>query len=91
MVTAVIGAILVIISALLLYAASPNQLLRSKVDDPKPLVATGSTGLVLGLVLILQWAGPATSVFIALTLAMTVWTIVPLGAAWWCGAPENRK
>lgn len=80
-----------LIAAALLYLASPNQPSRARPSLSRTLLPAGSIGMGLGLVLILQWAGPATSAFITLTLAMLVWTIVPLGAALWRGAPENRK
>ena len=91
MMIAIAGGVVTLVSATLLYLASPNQPALGSAGRARTLRLAGSAGMVLGLVLILQWAGPATSVFIALTLAMLIWTIVPLAAAVWRGAPENRK
>ena len=91
MMIAIAGGALTLASATLLYLASPNQPFRSRAVRPRTLALSGSIGLALGLVFILQWAGPATSVFIALTLAMLVWTILPLVAAVWRKAPGYTK
>lgn len=91
MMIAVAGGILTLISAVLLYLASPNQPFLAGTRRSRALVPAGAIGMVVGLGLILQWAGSATSVFITLTLAMLVWTVVPLGVAWWRGTPEDRK
>ncbi len=78
----IIGMGIVTGASLALYLASPHQLIMKR-PLPAPVLGWGGlAGLVLGLVLLLQWAGPATAVFIALTLAMLVLTVVPLAAAW---------
>jgi hypothetical protein len=38
--------------------------------------------LAVGLALLLNWAGIATAFFIAFTLLMTTWSIVPIAIAW---------
>ncbi|MGK2286511.1 hypothetical protein [Pedomonas sp. V897] len=76
------GGLFVCVAALLLYAASPNQKLTRVRRWVSGLAYLGVAAFAQGLVLLLQWAGPATAVFIALTLAMLVWTVVPLGIAW---------
>lgn len=91
MIIAIAGGIVTLTSATLLYLASPNQPHRLRAARSGTLRRAGSVGMVLGLLLILQWAGPATSAFIALTLAMVIWTLVPLAAAVWRETPENRK
>ena len=76
------GGLLVLFASLALYLASPNQRL---IDRSLPHRALGWSGRVLfgiGLVLVLQWAGSATSVFITLTAAMLLWSILPLAIAW---------
>lgn len=88
MMFAVAGGVLTLISAIVLYLASPNQPVRGRA---KALVAAGAIGILFGLALVLQWAGSATSIFIVLTLSMLVWTIAPLAIAVWRGTPENRK
>lgn len=77
-----IGGLLIGLASLLLYAASPNQQLTRARRRGAGLACLGVAVFALGLVLLLQWAGPATAVFIALTLAMLVWSILPVGIAW---------
>jgi len=77
-----LGMVIVIGASLALYLASPHQLVVKRTRPTQVLAWGGLAGLVLGLVVLLQWAGPATAVFIAVTLAMLVWTVVPLAAAW---------
>lgn len=75
--------ILVIAGALLLYAAAPHQRLLSRARPRRMLLVGGGLSLSAALLLLLAIAGPATAVFILLTLAMLVWSIVPLAVAWW--------
>lgn len=80
MIFAASGMLTVLVGALALYLASPQQKLARR-----PMPAAGWTGLaclILGLVLLWQWAGPATAIFIAMTLATLAWTIVPPVVAW---------
>lgn len=77
------GSAIVMVSALALYAASPQQRLTMRKLPRKVLCWGGLLGMVAGLMALLQWAGPATAVFIALTLAPLVWTLVPPIIAWW--------
>ncbi|MEE4451005.1 hypothetical protein [Novosphingobium resinovorum] len=75
-----IGIGLVMAGALLLYLSSPNQSVT-----PLPRRACGRGGaavLLAGQGVLLAWAGPATAVFIALTFASLVWSLVPLLALW---------
>lgn len=88
---AAIGGIIVLACALLLYLASPNRKILGSGNLRRGRLSAGLAGLVLGLVLILQWAGTATSVFIVLTLAMLVLTIVPLAVAWWQAPSGSRR
>lgn len=76
------GMILAVAGASLLYLASPNQRAIARALPGKSLAAGGGVLLVGGLALLLQWAGPATAVFIWLTLAMLVWSVAPPLAAW---------
>lgn len=78
---ALAGAGLVIVAATMLYLASPNQKL-AVISARRPLGWIGVALMTAGLLLVAGWAGPATSVFIALTAAMTIWSIVPLAVAW---------
>ena len=77
------GFAIVIAAALALYAASPQQKLTDRPLPRRALGWGGLAGLLAGLATLLQWAGPATAVFIVLTLAPLVWTVVPPIAAWW--------
>ena len=88
---AVIGGMVVLAAATLLYLASPNQQLMERTMPRKALTWAGSAGLVAGLIFILQWAGAIASAFIVMTLAMLVWTIVPVAAAWRRSARENDQ
>lgn len=64
-----------------IYLASPNQQATRKHMPRRALTAVGAIAVLGGL--LLMRAGPATSVFIAMTLAMGLWTIAPLLIAWW--------
>lgn len=79
---AALGASLSLLGGLLLYLASPNQRATARRLPRKPLAWCGTLLFVAGLAFLLGWAGPATAVFIWMTLAMLVWTITPPLAAW---------
>ncbi len=76
------GMAVVVAASLALYLASPQQLAVRRALPRRVLGRAGAAGLVAGLFLLLKWAGPATAVFIALTLVMLVWTGAPMLAAW---------
>lgn len=76
------GILMTAAGALALYLASPHQQALTAPRSPRVLGWAGAGGLLLGLVMLLNWAGPATAVFIMLTAAMLVWSTVPLVAAW---------
>jgi hypothetical protein len=84
--TPVVVAILAIVcgaaGAFALYLCSPNQRLLTQPLAPRAGVRASVVGLLASLLLFLQVAGPATSVFLLLTLAMFVWTIPPLVIGW---------
>ncbi len=77
------GIAIIVAGALALYAASPQQRLTDRALPRRALAWGGFAALALGLAALLQWAGPATAVFILFTLAPLVWTVVPPVAAWW--------
>lgn len=77
-----IGAVLVMAGAFLLYLASPNQPVTGTALPRGACGWGGAAGLSAGQVALLSWAGPATAVFIALTFACLVWSIVPLVFMW---------
>ena len=79
---AVLGSAATLVGAILLYLASPNQRATTRKLPGRPIALLGLIALVGGLLLLLAWAGPATAVFIWLTLAMLVWSMVPAVAAW---------
>lgn len=77
-----LAGLLAVAGALLLYAAAPAQRLTAGPLPRRALALSGITALIAALALLLSLAGPATAVFILFTLAMTIWSIVPLAAAW---------
>ncbi|TLM77045.1 hypothetical protein ACONUD_08950 [Microbulbifer harenosus] len=76
------AALLIALGAGLLYLASPNQRIFSSVLPARPLLWAGLLLLALALVLLLQYSGTATSVFILLTGVMFTWTIPPMVIAY---------
>lgn len=76
------GILMTAAGALALYLASPHQQALTDPRPPRVLGWAGAGGLLLGLVMLLDWAGSATAVFITLTAAMLVWSTVPLAVAW---------
>ena len=79
---AIIGVLTILAGSVLLYLASPNQCAIRKALPFRPAVWFGALLLLAGQAMLLTWAGPATAVFIGVTVAMTVWCLVPLLAAW---------
>jgi len=88
--TALLSALLMLGGAVLLYLASPNQRLAAR-PFPRAAGWAGAVALIAALVPLLGSFGPATAVFVWMTGAMLVWSVLPLAAAWWRGVPENRK
>lgn len=78
----VAGGCLILLGSALLYLASPNQRLGSLPLAPRLAGWGGAAFLIVGASLILGWAGAATTIFIAMTLVMTAWSILPLAVAW---------
>ena len=85
-----LAAILTLARATLLYLAAPHQKL-ARHSGGKPAAITGAVLLAAALVALLHLLGPATAVFAWATGTMLVWSIVPLAAAWWRGAPEDQR
>ena len=79
---ATLGMACTLLGAAAIYLASPNQLLTEMAMPRRPLVWGGTAASMLGLALLFQWAGPATAVFIHVTLTMLVWSLVPITIAW---------
>lgn len=79
---AIIGVLAILAGSVLIYLASPNQCALHKALPYRPAASSGALLLVAGQAMLLTWAGPATAVFIGVTVAMTVWSLVPLLAAW---------
>ena len=86
---AVAGGLAAAAGASLLYLASPNQQATRRRPPRRRLAATGAAAEGLALICFLQVAGPATAVFIWMTVAMLVWSIVPLLAAWRAAGAEQ--
>lgn len=89
MVGALAGTALTVAGALLLYLAAPHQKIATRAWGSRAMLA-GGVALPAGLVLLLTVMGPASAVFAWMTGAMFVWSVVPLAAAWWRGAPEGK-
>lgn len=79
---AAVGAFLVMAGAVNLYLASPNQRLTRTPVRRRSAGWAGAAAMIAGVTLLLKWAGPATAIFIALTVAMLIWSFVPVAAAW---------
>jgi len=80
----VLSFILAAAGASLVYAGSRNQvLIPARNRSHKILLLAGIAALIISLVLMLQWFGPAAAVFIWLTVAMLIWSTVPFAAVWW--------
>jgi hypothetical protein len=85
------GGGLALAGATLVYLAAPNQRLAVALLSRRTLAGGGLLTLLIALALLLGVAGPTTAVFIWMTLAMTVWSIVPLAAAWARRPKENAR
>lgn len=81
-VLAFLAAICALCGAGLLYLASPNQRWRKSHFVGRWSIWTGTALIAGSLVLLWQFAGWASSVFIAMTLLMFAWSIPPLAIAW---------
>ncbi|WP_232495543.1 hypothetical protein [Novosphingobium kaempferiae] len=77
-----VGALLVMAGSLGVYLSSPNQSLSQAAFSRRAAGWGGGVVMLAGQAVLLGWAGPATAVFIALTAASLVWSIVPLLALW---------
>lgn len=85
------GLVLTLLGAALLYRAAPNQALRPGQPAGRWIGRGGWGATLLGLLALLTWSGPATSVFIWLTALMLVWSLLPLAAAWRAGDRKAFK
>jgi membrane protein implicated in regulation of membrane protease activity len=72
--------VLVLTGAICCYLASPNQ--RWLKAPVRRLAWVGGAAILMALALLLQWAGPATAIFIVVTLAMLILTVAPVVIAW---------
>ncbi|PNU02705.1 hypothetical protein [Novosphingobium guangzhouense] len=77
-----IGALLVMAGSFLVYLASPNCSPTVSVAARRASGWGGVATMLAGQFMLLCWAGPATAIFIALTFASLVWSVVPLLALW---------
>jgi hypothetical protein len=80
---AIVAVVLGAAGAFVLYLGSPNQ---SLLAQPLASGASGSAcvvGLLGSLLLFLQVAGPATAVYLLLTVVMLTWSLPPLAVGWW--------
>jgi glucose dehydrogenase len=79
-----------LMGAMLVYLASRNQPLMGNAKRRKLAGWLGAALLAAGLLLLLAGMRPASAVFTAVTLAMLVWSLAPLAAAWWCRPREEQ-
>ena len=91
MIGAILGCLCAAVAAVLLYLAAPHQKWGALPCRPGLLGWAGALSLALGTMLLLGWAGPATAIFILLTILMTIWSVVPVAIAWRRGAPEGKR
>lgn len=87
---AVIAGALIVVSGVALYLAAPHQAWGALPLSPRAMGRGGAAMLAVGFALLLNWAGIATAFFIAFTLLMTTWSIVPIVVAWWRHGREDR-
>lgn len=88
---AVIGALLTMIGAFLLYGGADNQRLSARGGRRPAFRIAGGAAFVLALPFLFGGLGPATAIFMWLILAMLIWSIVPLALAWWRRPKETRQ
>jgi hypothetical protein len=79
----VLGHALAILGAILLYLASDNQRLLRRHAPRRVFAIAGFAAEVTSLVTLFQVFGPATAVFVWITITMTIWSIVPLMSVWY--------
>lgn len=85
------GGLLALAGAFLLYAGARHQQVRRARGRHGALLAAGGWCLAAALPLLLTWASTATAVFIWVTLAMLVCSVVPIVAAWRRNATMTGK
>lgn len=79
---ALLATIAAFAGAILLYLAAPNQRVTPRTTARKDLLLAGLIAEIVALVAFLVVAGPATAVFIWLTLAMLAWSTLPMLTVW---------
>lgn len=87
---AITGVLLTALGAALLYAGAPHQQVTRTGRRPAWLIC-GAAALLAGLPALLVFFGPATAVFVWLTMAMLVWSVLPLAVAWWRGPKDKAR
>ncbi|MFK4875205.1 hypothetical protein [Novosphingobium sp. ZW T3_23] len=87
---AVFAGVLIVLSGVALYLAAPHQAWGALPLSPRAMGWSCAAMLAAGLALLLNWVGVATAFFIAVTLLMTTWSIVPIAVAWWRRSGEDR-
>jgi hypothetical protein len=82
-VVAIVAVVLGAAGAFALYLASPNQRLLGRPLASRAGGGACIVGLLASLLLFRRVAGPATSVYLLLTVVMLTWSIAPLAVGWW--------
>lgn len=80
---AILGVLAGGVGALGFYLASANQKLLARSWSLRTGLSAGAVGTIVSLAAFLRITGPATAVYLLLTLAMLVWSLVPLLLGWW--------
>lgn len=75
--------VLALAGAFLAYAGGANQRLTVTGGARPALAWAGIAALAASLVLMLCRYGPATAVFVWMTAASLMWSLLPLAVAWW--------
>ncbi|WGL17576.1 hypothetical protein PVT68_04610 [Microbulbifer bruguierae] len=87
----IFAAVLMALGSMLLYLASPNQRLFSAALPCRVLAWSGLLLLVFALVLLLQYSGTGSAVFILMTAVMFVWTVPPMVIAYLHHHRQQKK
>lgn len=85
-----LGVLLTALGAALAYAGAPHQQVTRTGRHPGRLIC-GAAAIAAGLPALLAYFGPAAAVFVWLTVAMLVWSVLPLAVAWRRGPKEKAR
>lgn len=72
-----------LVGAFLVYAGARHQRIAPSRGKRPRLRWIGWLLIAVALAVMLGWFGTAVAIYTWVTLMMLIWTIVPLGLAWW--------